>query len=123
MRNIVFGLLAIGWLGCGVESSPPVPDREVAVSQSSSSADLALDGFAQPGFNACLAGQTCALIGGCNGQSNNVSCGVGRVCCTPSGPGGCDENGGICVDGTRCPGDLPNRGACSTTAVCCRPPD
>lgn len=116
MRSILVGLIAVGWLGCNaVDQSPSEPTsgaREEALQSSQltgSPTDLAI----HPNFNQCLAGQTCAPIGGCNGTSNNVPCGVNSACCTPSS---CT---GMCVNGTTCPGGQPVRGACSTTAVCC----
>lgn len=114
MRRMLVGMIAIGWLGCNTmdQSESTSGVREEALQSSQFTApptDLAM----QPNFNQCLAGQTCAPIGGCNGTSNNVPCGVNRVCCTPS------TCAGMCVSGTNCPGGQPILGSCSTTAVCC----
>jgi len=124
MRTIVFGVTMIGWLGCNVvEQSEPTPDRWTSVSQSNQAADPLPVRVPQSDFTGCLAGQTCAFANGCNGVSNNVPCGVNKVCCTPSGNQFCSDGQGMCIDAPRCPGDLNNLGACSTTALCCPLPE
>jgi hypothetical protein len=126
MKRLLSGMVIVGWLGCSVAEPPEsVPASKIEASQpdqstASTPSEAAQPGeAAQPSFNACLAGQTCAVVNGCNGISNNVPCGVGRTCCTPSADPRCGNGEGRCVEGTHCPGNANNIGVCSTTAVCC----
>lgn len=116
MRQLLLGVIATMWLGCGVDPSPPAPEAEGAYSaiEDEVSTDPA------PHFNACLAGASCVFDDECTGAPTQVQCGVGKHCCNPIGCAGICEPASFCTAGNQfidTEAICPNGGQCCITVL------
>jgi hypothetical protein len=120
MRQLLIGLLTLGWLACSVtEPAPPgsqAPPASEAPETSQAVESIQGPG-GLPGFSQCVVGASCVFDEDCKGAITNVTCGSGRHCCNPVGCAGvCVAFASFCTAGNQ---TVDRSAICPSGGVCC----